>query len=357
MTIVEGQIEALAKLKESLVGSGVTRFNSIGEIRRFLSRFEAEKKQIPTQIDRELEVEIQQLKSALESRKRDYDVLVTNVRDDVEQQLLELSAEISQVTERRNQSLFFKAILFFKIVSLSRKESRLKRNLEKIVAKKTRSVGQAIAEIELELNNLNENKQSIAAERCENALKDLRHTKEVLDGLYPLVAGAVGEASVEKTLRKLSDEYFLINNFSMEFDPPIYNKKKNDRIYSVQIDHLLISKAGIFLLETKNWSKASVRSLDLRSPVEQIKRTSFALFVMLNSDSGTSDLRLKRHHWGAKTVPIRNIVVMINEKPKTDFKFVKVLSLDELLGYIQYFDEAFDGEEVKGIFEYLKNRI
>jgi hypothetical protein len=283
--------------------------------------------------------------------------LATRVRNDIEQQLLELSAEISQVTERRNQNLFFKVILFFKAVWLSRRASRLKLNLERIVANKTSSASQAIAGIEVELKNLNENKRSIASERCENALKDLRHTKEVLDELYPLVAGAVGEASVEKTLRQLSDEYFLINNFSLEFDPPIYNKKENDRIYSVQIDHLLISKAGIFLLETKNWSKASVRSHDLRSPVEQIKRTSFALFVMLNGDSETSDVGLKRHHWGAKTVPIRNIVVMINEKPKTDFKFVKVLSLNELLGYIQYFDEAFDVEEVKGIYEYLKSRI
>ena len=357
MTIVEGQIEALAKLKESLQGSGVTRFKSIGQIRSFLRGFEAQKEQLPTQINRELEAEVQQLKSALESRKRDYDVLVTKVRGDVEQQLLELSTEFSKVTERRNQNLFLKAILIFKAVSLSRKTSSLKRNLERIVANKTSDAGQAVARIEGELMNLNENKQSIASERCENALKDLQHTKEVLDGLYPLVAGAIGEASVEKTLRQLSDEYFLINNFSMDFDPPIYNRKANDRIYSIQIDHLLIGKAGIFLLETKNWSKASVRSLDLRSPVEQIKRTSFALFVMLNGDSKTSDLGLKRHHWGAKTVPIRNVVVMINERPKTDFKFVKVVSLNELLGYIQYFDEAFEGEEVEGIFEYLKNRM
>lgn len=357
MTIVEGQIETLAKLRESLASSGVTRFQSIGEIRRFLRGFEAEKKQLPTHIERELETEVQQLKSTLGSRKRDYDELRTRVRGEVEQQLLELSAELSHANKRRNQNLFFKAILFFKVVSLARKASRLERNLEKIVANKTSGAGHAVARLEVDLKNILENKQSLASERCEDSLKDLMRTKEVLDGLYPLVAGAIGEASVEKTLRQLSDEYFLINNFSTEFDPPIYNKKKNDRIYSVQIDHLLISKAGIFLLETKNWSKASVQSLDLRSPVEQVKRTSFALFVMLNGDSTTNDLGLKRHHWGAKTMPIRNVIVMINEKPKTDFKFVKVLSLNELLGYIQYFDRVFDDEEVKGIFEYLKNRM
>ena len=51
MTIIEGQIEPLKKLKASLSGSGITRFNSIGEIRRFLRDFESEKKQLQSHIE------------------------------------------------------------------------------------------------------------------------------------------------------------------------------------------------------------------------------------------------------------------------------------------------------------------
>lgn len=101
----------------------------------------------------------------------------------------------------------------------------------------------------------------------------------------------------------------------------------------------------------------SVQNLDLRSPVNQILRTSFALFVLLNSDSRRHDISLERHHWGDKKVPIRNIIVMINGKPKEEFKHVKVLSVSELNGYIQYFDRCLDGSEVTSIFEYLKKRI
>ena len=122
-------------------------------------------------------------------------------------------------------------------------------------------------------------------------------------------------------------------------------------------DHLLVCQSGIFLLETKNWSKSSIDSLDLRSPVKQIRRTSFALFVLLNSGSRSSGVNLNRHHWGDKKVPIRNLVVMINEKPKEEFKHVKVLSLKELIGYIKYFDHSLDVEEVEDIFEYLKNSM
>ena len=78
---------------------------------------------------------------------------------------------------------------------------------------------------------------------------------------------------------------------------------------------------------------------------------------MLNSESPLNDIKLERHHWGAKKIPIRNIIVMIKEKPREEFKHVKVLSPNELIGYIQYFDQTFDSEEVKDIFEYLKKRM
>ena len=48
---------------------------------------------------------------------------------------------------------------------------------------------------------------------------------------------------------------------------------------------------------------------------------------------------------------------MTNEKPKEQFKHVKVLSLGELNGYIQYFEQLFSAKEVESIFEYLKSRM
>lgn len=140
----------------------------------------------------------------------------------------------------------------------------------------------------------------------------------------------------------------------MKFKPPIFNRKDNDRIFSIQIDHLLICNSGILILETKNWSKQSINNLDLRSPVKQIMRTSYALFVLLNSESEYNKIKLDKHHWGNKQIPIRNIIVMINEKPKEKFKHVKIVSLNELNGYIKYFNPIFSDAEVKSIFDYLR---
>ena len=354
MTIVEGQIETLKKLKESLSRSGITRFSSIGEIRRFLRDFETEKKQLPSRIESELEAEIQDMQSTLVSHQQAYDELKTKIRNEIEQQIHKLEAEIERVSDRSNRNVFYRVLYFLRISSLSRRASSLENNLERIINKKTSSAEKTIARLENEIADLLKNKRELVSERCKKSLDDLTNTKEIVDGLYTLVAGAIGETSVVNALHQLSDDYYLINDFSIEFDPPIYNKKENDRIFSIQIDHLLVCRSGVFLLETKNWSKTSVENLDLRSPVKQILRTSFALFVLLNSESRLNDIKLERHHWGAKKIPIRNIIVMIKEKPKEEFKHVKVVSLNELIGYIQYFDQTFDGEEVKGIFEYLK---
>ncbi|NLO02822.1 MAG: hypothetical protein GX126_10985 [Bacteroidales bacterium] len=62
---------------------------------------------------------------------------------------------------------------------------------------------------------------------------------------------------------------------------------------------------------------------------------------------------MKKHHWGKRRVPVKSIIVMINEKPRGDFKYVRVKSLKELIGYISYFESVFTEKEVERIAKYL----
>jgi hypothetical protein len=91
--------------------------------------------------------------------------------------------------------------------------------------------------------------------------------------------------------------------------------------------------------------------MDLRSPVQQIRRSSFALYTLLNSSK--SDLSLAGHHWGDKEVPLRNVIVMINSRPKEKFKFVAVKTLKELNSYIEYFEPIFADSDVRSLAEFL----
>ena len=160
-----------------------------------------------------------------------------------------------------------------------------------------------------------------------------------------------------KELENLSDEYFLINDFSLSFETPIYNRQENDYIKSIQIDHILVTPSGIFLIETKNWSEKSLNNLMLRSPVQQIKRTSFVLFKILNEEIASYKLNLNQHHWGNRKISIRNLIVLTNSKPNEEFQYVKVLTVNELPGYVKYFKPTFSNEETQEIANYLLKLI
>ena len=354
MTIVVGQIEPLKKLKVILNENGITRFNSIGEINTFINNYESEKKEIPKITERKLNQEIYNLQCVLTKRKQLLDDLRTKTLNELNQDIKKIEETLGQSLERSKSNIFNKILYYFKINSLNKKKSSLEKNKDKIISKKTRYTEHEVTITKNKLDDYINNKDNIISTRCVESYKEIDNTKKVVDGLYTLIAGAIGENSTVKELQKLSDNYYLINDFSAEFNPPIYNKKDKDRIFSIQIDHLLISQSGVFLLETKNWSKKSIVSLDLRSPVNQTLRTNYALFVLLNSES---NVHLRRHHWGRKKIPIRNIIVMTGEKPKEEFKHVKVLSVNQLVGYIKYFDEIFSQTEVEKIFNYFDNEF
>lgn len=170
-------------------------------------------------------------------------------------------------------------------------------------------------------------------QRAKSKIDKIENTRYVLENARNLISGAIGENLVVKEIKKLSDDYVLINDFNLRFSRPIYYKKHNQRIYSIQIDHLLISKAGIFIIETKNWSKSSVDSISLRSPIEQIDRANFALYIYITNNINFSD-----HHWGEQKIPIRNLIVMIKNKPIGKFKYVSIKLVKELNDYIKYFE-------------------
>ncbi|MBK0370907.1 nuclease-related domain-containing protein [Flavobacterium agrisoli] len=184
-------------------------------------------------------------------------------------------------------------------------------------------------------------------------LMEIDKKYHLIDFLKNYIYGAIGEEKVSAVLGNLSDDYILINDFCNSFKKVIRNPNESDFIKSIQVDHLVVSPSGIFLIETKNWSENSINNIDLHSPIMQVKRSNYALFKILNDEQNKSLLNLKKHHFGKKKIPIKNIVVFINNKPKEEFQFVKILILDDLLSYIKYFEPIFSVEETRSIANFL----
>jgi Nuclease-related domain len=347
------KIGSLTTLKSHLDKSNIYDFKSLKEVIDFQNSYSTHRQQIISHhenlIEQEksmLNIDIQQLSITIEAQKLQSEKELTDEIDKLKQQLNILANQ-----EPKNHF------------------QRLSNNLRKLsyVRKIKKSEGGfylQVKESTTALTELLENKSNryqfiisqfddAVRQSYQYSLSELDRKKSTIDELSSYIYGALGEQKVVKVLESLSDDYYLINDLAITFSSPIYNKQENEYIKSIQIDHVLIAPTGIFLIETKNWSKESLESLNLRSPVQQIKRTSFALFRLLNNIVDELSLNLDNHHWGNKKISIRNLIVFTDTKPKEEFQHVKILTLTELLGYINYFKPIFSNIETQKIADYL----
>jgi hypothetical protein len=353
MAKIYGQIESLRKIRSELDKHNIKNIDSIGDIHDFTKNYSSYKDKLYEVSKAEFERELVELKNDIRINK-------VQIKKTKERLLNQITKEINQKKQQVNilhnkKNVFFLERIINKI-QLKRFSKRIKYLTENTDAIIRRTNSGYLKKLEKNKDNIKQkthNKEYEIKNIFTLKVAQLEKTHKVLQQIYPLIAGAIGENKVVNEIKKLPDNYILINDFQLKFNPPVFNRKENDRIFSIQIDHLLICKAGIFILETKNWSKKSVESLDLRSPIEQVKRTNFAIFKVLNTANTNGRLKLN-HHWGSKKVKVRNIIIMINNKPKGEFDFVKVLLLKELNGYIKYLNEIYTEEEVNNIYMYLR---
>lgn len=348
MARVYGITESLKSLKSELNGKGINRFSSVKQIKEFLSNYKLEKNTILKYESNKLDEEYSKTSSNLKKLIIKRDKIINSENDRINNKISDLNKKID-IIKSRNVNFIIKLFLKIKLYSLNKQLNKLISNKSSSIDLLVKDVNKNIQSNELFIKTYKKDKQNLIKKGAKSQLDELRRTRDVLENLKNLISGAIGENLVVKEIKKLGNDYALINDFNLNFSDPIYYKKQDDWIYSTQIDHLLISRAGIFLIETKNWSRKSVDTISLRSPIKQIQRSNFALYIYISEN-----IFLNEHHWGEQAIPIRNLLVMINNKPKEKFKFVTVKLLNELNGYINYFEPVLSEKQVDRITSLLK---
>ena len=317
-------IGSLATIKSRLENNNIHDFKSLRDVIEFQSSYTTLRQQLISHhenlIEQEknmLRIDLQQLDTAIQTQRQQSEQRLTDEIDNLKQQL--------SIATSHAPTNFFQKLT----------KGLRHRNYKKTIEHKERSF---VTEVNKSISNLVDSYQikcnryqficshidEAIRHSAQHSLSELERKKSTIDELNSYIYGALGEQKVVKTIETLSDEYFLINDFAVSFSPAIYNRQENDYIKSVQIDHILIGPSGIFLIETKNWSEKSLESLSLRSPVQQVKRTSFILFKILNNEMSNLYLGLDKHHWGDKKISIKNIIVLTNNRPKEEFQYVKI---------------------------------
>lgn len=343
------QIESTKTLRKELDYRRISMFNSIREIEDFKRNYESIKVEILAQAQISIQKEIARKSTELEKLELELKAAVRNEEAEVKSAIHRLDVKITELTERLNkQTILRRLFLTISRWQQNSKLHQLRNNSDRIIFKRTSLIRRKVKNLHSHVDFLNTNTEKIISERCENDLSELNRTKQAISDLRTLIAGAKGEYAVEQELKKLPDNFYVINDYRLNFTRPIINKKNGDKIFSIQIDHLVISPAGIFLLETKNWSNRSIRSLNLRSPIDQIQRSSYALFVFINNN-----ISINSHHWGSKQISLKSVLVMVGANTNQKFQFVKIKELKELNRYLKYFEPIYTDQETKWLAKTL----
>ena len=331
MAIVTGEIESLSRLKKELHDKGIYRFNSVKDIQTFQKNYRDERNAILDQVSKKIASELKKQEKEVEELRKTVEELKSQIQTE------NISIQESFQNLKKITKLF--EIIGHKVFVLSLQTACLGykfrlRNKEKA------------------FKNYSNGSELLFQSSSKKELKSIDFQYHTISSLKGTIAGALGEHKVVQELKKLPDDFYVINDFRLKFYKPLLHKPTNSKIYGIQIDHLVISGAGIFILETKNWSSQSIQNFDMRSPIDQIKRSNFALYLLLNSDQSKSIV--KPHHWGRRNIQTRNVLVLNRHKPKENFPFVAVRLVSELRDYITYFENEFEPREVQNLFLNLK---
>lgn len=200
-----------------------------------------------------------------------------------------------------------------------------------------------------ELNRLDRKSQEIIHKKISQMTGSYFKSKYLLDSNYALIQGASGEQQALDEFRKLPDSYNVINNVQLRFLKPIYNPRTRQRIYTTQADHVVLGPSGVFLIETKNWSKGTINRTTNFSAFDQVKRTNFALYCYLNPRT----TGFFSSFFDSKKIPIKSVLLMTGQTTDERDPFVKVAGLTELNRYITNLPTVMTDLEIKQVLNKL----
>jgi hypothetical protein len=264
----------------------------------------------------------------------------------------EIPSKIAELENKRSKILI--PVYWIRKKILLRRKNILETNFEKILKRpfwyKILRLKSVVTELDDKKNNTEKWIDSMSE-------KEIKRAQFILSALVEnklTFYGAEGEERAVNELKKLPDTYVIINDYRKNFKPPLYDRKDNAVISSIQIDHLVVGPTGVHIIETKNWSQKSVNSRDLFSPVQQLMRTSYAVFIILNNAIANGELNSFFKKWGKQKISPKNYILLMDHKPTEVYQFVKIVPIPEINKYITHGNEIYSDREVSALEDFLK---
>jgi hypothetical protein len=158
------------------------------------------------------------------------------------------------------------------------------------------------------------------------------------------LAGAEAELAVIDRLRMLPSPTVVFNDVQLHATRHIHFD--GAALMSAQIDHVVLTPAGVFVVETKRWSHRFMESGDFYNPFDQVSRASYLCYDLLRESFGKTR--------------VRSIIACVGSLPDAPRdSYIKVVRPESMNSYISGFrnielaSERFN--ELRNFFEYRVN--
>lgn len=353
MAQVYGQIGSFLRLCDNLKTKNINVFESFEQIKQLVENYKDAPEKIKNKKVEDLKIEIDEYRKKIDNLIFDYEKKLSERKETLLQEKKELEWFIGVYSKKVN-NIFKKIKNYYKKKKLIERKDWIEKYFDYELKRPFKNIVDEISFLKSELDYRQNNFDKIVEEKYNEEVDFLDLVYNTTRANKDLYYGAVGEQMVVDKLKRLPDEYTILNNFQYKFSRPIHDRRNNDFIYSVQIDHILVGPTGLYLIETKNWSKNSMDDLDLFSPIKQIKRSSLALFALLNQAICQGYLSRFLDPWGEEQISPKNLLVIINHKPEQEYQFVKILTPGELEKHILSEKICFTKKQVENLITYLK---
>jgi hypothetical protein len=217
-----------------------------------------------------------------------------------------------------------KLLNYFKI----RKQKEKIQNLKNKYGNYPKLVQRKIDQLKDALEKTQKNSDIIIEKQCQPIADKVKLLENALKS--PELAGGIAELELIENLKALPDNFFVINDVEIEINRAIHFD--GEWLKSAQIDHVVVTPSGIFVIEVKNWSTKFVQEGDYFDPYQQVKRSSYLCYKIIGE------------RYNLKTRSIVAYKGSIPKKPSDSY--AKVLPISEVKGYISWFKDSNVSDQV-----------
>lgn len=335
MAIIHGKSGAERDLLELSKEHGF-RFQDIRDIKDTKAGLKEELFEREAEVTKEIKEEIERLKANSNEIKSSIEKKSEEIREDIKLEMEKIKEEVKSLKSGTGIAKIFTSFINpIKKWRGNRRYRYLKNNPEKETRKRLKPVYEEHSKAEKRLNFLEENFQ-------EEINRRLVPLKDKFDRIGRITGskefkGATGEVEVVGHLEKLSDNFHVFNDHTVESKKWI--EIKGTKRKTAQLDHVVVGPTGVYVIETKNWSKASIEKSfaeNKHTPYDQVESARILLYRELNGCRYGNIFQKIYFRFANREIKVRAIIAVSGSKlPLEEKRFTKVLFPEGIPDYIQ----------------------